>query len=107
MPSQRKSVEARSIQPKSIEPKSIEPMFVGRTFDDFLLRPFESVVGSRRSVSVASRLTASIRLELPVVSANMDSVTAGAMAKAMALAGGLGFVHRGMSIAAQVREVES
>src|SRR5258705_10379940 len=89
------------------ERKSIEAMFVGRTYDDFLLRPFESVVGSRRGISVASRLTSSLRLELPVVSANMDSVTSGPMAKAMALEGGLGFVHRGMPIEAQVREVES
>ena len=84
----------------------IEPMFVGRTFDDFLVRPRESVVGSRRLVSLASRLTGRIPLELPVVSANMDSVTGGAMAKAMALEGGLGFIHRGMTIAAQVRDVE-
>lgn len=87
--------------------RPLEAMFVGRTFDDFLLRPFESVVGSRGSVSVASRLTPSLTLRLPVVSANMDSVTAGPMAHAMALAGGLGFIHRGMSIEAQVREVES
>ena len=85
---------------------SVEPMFLGRTFDDFLLRPRQGVVESRRAVSVASRLTTSLRLEMPVVSANMDSVTGGAMAKAIALEGGLGFVHRGMSIDAQVREIE-
>ena len=84
----------------------IEPMFVGRTFDDFLLRPRESIVGSRRAVSVSGRLARGLTLELPVVSANMDSVTAAAMAKAMALEGGLGFVHRGMPIDAQAREVE-
>jgi IMP dehydrogenase len=84
----------------------IEPMFVGRTFDDFLMRPMESVVTSRRSISVSSQLTSGLSLELPVVSANMDSVTSGSMAKAMALAGGLGFVHRGMPIETQVREVQ-
>jgi IMP dehydrogenase len=64
------------------------------------------VVASRRAISVASRLTLELSLELPVVSANMDSVTSGAMAKALALRGGLGFIHRGMPIEAQVREVE-
>lgn len=86
---------------------SVEPMFVGRTFDDFLVRPRESVVASRRAVPIASRLTRELTLELPVVSANMDSVTSGPMAKALALEGGIGFVHRGMPIDAQAREVES
>lgn len=40
----------------SIESRSIEAMFVGRTFDDFLMRPLESVVGSRRGVSLAGPL---------------------------------------------------
>jgi len=84
----------------------IEPLFLGRTFDDFLLRPREGAVGSRGGIPLSSRLTPTLDLELPVVSANMDSVTGGAMAKAIALEGGLGFVHRGMSIEAQVREVE-
>ena len=88
-------------------PGEVEPLFLGRTFDDFLLRPREGVVGSRSAVSLTSRLTDAIRLELPVVSANMDSVTGGAMAKTLALEGGIGFVHRGMSIEAQVREVEA
>ena len=83
----------------------IEPEFVGKTYDDFLFRPHKGVVGTRREVSLHSRLTADIGLELPVLSANMDSVTAGAMAKTMALEGGIGFVHRGMSIEAQAREV--
>jgi IMP dehydrogenase len=103
---ERRGIERRAVARRRIEPKEIEPLFVGRTFDDFLLRPFESVVSSRRAISVGSRLTPEVRLELPVVSANMDSVTAGSMAKAMALEGGLGFVHRGMPIDAQVREVE-
>ena len=88
------------------EGAGIEPIFVGRTFDDFLFRPREGVVGSRRDVSLTARLTRSLSIELPVVSANMDSVTGGAMAKIMALEGGLGFIHRGMTIAAQAREVE-
>lgn len=88
-------------------PPDLEPAFVGRTYDDFLLRPGKSVVRSRSDVSLASRLAAGIELELPVVSANMDSVTAGDMATAMALEGGIGFVHRGLSIEAQVREIHA
>jgi len=59
----------------------LEPEFVGRTFDDFLFRPRKGVVRSRRSVRLTSRLTRAISLELPIVSANMDSVTSGDMAR--------------------------
>lgn len=85
--------------------RTIEPGFVGKTFDDFLVRPGKGITGSRREVTLASPLTAGIDLELPICSANMDSVTGGAMAKAMALEGGIGFVHRGMSIETQAGEV--
>ena len=84
----------------------IEPEFIGRTYDDFLFRPQKGVVDTRRQVRLTSRLTRRLSLELPVVSANMDSVTGGAMAKTMALEGGFGFVHRAMAIDAQAREVE-
>jgi IMP dehydrogenase len=81
-------------------------LFRGKTYDDFLLRPQKGVVGSRRAVSLGSMLTPQIPLELPIVSANMDSVTSGTMARSMALAGGLGIVHRAMPIEAQAREVK-
>lgn len=86
-------------------PASLEPEFVGRTYDDFLFRPARGVVGSRRDVALTLPLAAGIELELPVVSANMDSVTGSEMAKAMALEGGLGFLHRGMPIEAQAAAV--
>jgi IMP dehydrogenase len=89
--------------------RCLEAEFIGRTYDDFLFRPQKSVVGSRGEVSLRSRLTRDLGLELPVVSANMDSVTGASMAKTMALEGGLGFVHRGMPIevqADQVRDVK-
>ncbi|MFW6052112.1 MAG: IMP dehydrogenase [Myxococcota bacterium] len=85
----------------------IEPELVGRTYDDFLLRPQRAVVTSRRDVSLRARLTRRIELELPVVSANMDSVTEARMARTMALEGGLGVIHRAMSIEAQVEMVRS
>jgi len=83
----------------------LEPEFVGRTFDDFLFRPRKGVVRSRRSVRLTSRLTRAISLELPIVSANMDSVTSGDMARTLALEGGLGFIHRAMPIAEEAEEV--
>lgn len=89
--------------------KIVEPEFVGRTYDDFLLRPQRSVVATRSEVSLRTPLARDIALHLPVVSANMDSVTGAGMARMMALEGGLGFVHRAMTIAAQttmVREVK-
>ncbi len=85
--------------------RALEPEFVGRTYDDFLFRPQASPLGSRREVSLRTRLTRRLTLDLPVVSANMDSVTDARMAVAMALEGGLGFVHRGLPIAAQAAEV--
>jgi len=84
---------------------TLEPEFVGRTYDDFLFRPQSGVVTTRREVSLQSRLSQRLTLELPVVSANMDSVTGARMAKTMALEGGLGVVHRALSIEAQAEAV--
>ena len=84
----------------------LEPAFVGRTYGDFLFRPQVGVVDSRRAVSLTTRLSRRLRLELPVVSANMDSVTGARMAEAMALEGGMGFVHRGLPIAVQAEAVQ-
>lgn len=83
----------------------LEKEFIGRTYDDFLLRPQCGVVSSRRGVVLTSRLSRHITLELPIVSANMDSVTDGRMAQAMALEGGIGIVHRALSIERQAAEV--
>ncbi len=85
--------------------RPLEPIFLGRTFDDFLLRPQEGTVGSRREVNLTSPLMAGLDLELPILSANMDSVTGREMARAMALEGGLGVIHRGQSIERQAEAV--
>jgi IMP dehydrogenase len=85
--------------------KALEREFVGTTYDDFLFRPQRGVVGSRQAVSLRSRLTRRLSLELPIVAANMDSVTEGPMAKTLALEGGIGFIHRAMSIEAQAESV--
>jgi IMP dehydrogenase len=77
----------------------------GLTFDDVLLVPAESAV-LPNDVSTATRLTRTIVLEVPVVSAAMDTVTEARMAIALAREGGIGIVQRNMSIAAQVAEID-
>ncbi len=77
----------------------------GLTFDDVLLVPKRSHVSSRSDVDTATWLTPSIRLNIPVVSANMDTVTEAAMAIAMARTGGIGILHRFMTTEMQVKQV--
>ncbi|MFQ5577289.1 MAG: IMP dehydrogenase [Anaerolineae bacterium] len=77
----------------------------GLTFDDVLLVPRRSGIASRQDVDTATWLTPAIRLQIPVISANMDTVTEACMAIAMARAGGIGVIHRFMSIEQQVKEV--
>src|SRR5215510_12174010 len=77
----------------------------GLTFDDVLLLPAESHV-LPNDVSTVARLTPSISLEIPVVSAAMDTVTEARLAIALARAGGIGIVHRNLAIADQVTEVD-
>jgi IMP dehydrogenase len=77
----------------------------GLTFDDVLLVPAESSV-LPNAVSTATRLTRTVVLEVPVVSAAMDTVTEARMAIALAREGGLGILHRNLSIEAQVAEVD-
>jgi len=78
----------------------------GLTYDDVLLVPKHSGVASRRHVSTSSPLSRHINLSIPIVSANMDTVTEAPMAVAMARQGGIGIIHRFMSVAQHVREVQ-
>jgi IMP dehydrogenase len=75
------------------------------TFDDVLLVPQRSEV-LPSDVDVSTRLTRSIALRVPIVSAAMDTVTEAPLAIAMAQEGGIGFVHKNLSIAAQALEVD-
>jgi IMP dehydrogenase len=78
---------------------------LGLTFDDVLLVPAESSVLPRET-DVTTRLTERIGLNIPLVSAAMDTVTESRTAIAMAQEGGVGIVHRNMSVSAQAAEVE-
>jgi len=76
----------------------------GITFDDVLLLPaYSEIIPSQ--TSVATQLTGRIRLNVPVLSAPMDTVTESALAIALAQEGGLGVIHKNMSTPDQVREV--
>jgi len=77
----------------------------GLTFDDVLLLPAESEV-LPNNVSTVTRITPSISLNIPLISAAMDTVTEARLAIALAREGGLGIVHRNLSIADQVAEVD-
>jgi IMP dehydrogenase len=77
----------------------------GLTFDDVLLVPAESHV-LPNDVSTRARLTRSIDLAIPIVSAAMDTVTEARLAIALAREGGIGVLHRNLSIEAQVAEVD-
>ena len=75
------------------------------TFDDVLLQPAYSEVLPRQ-VNLTTRLTSRITLNIPLLSAAMDTVTEARLAIALAREGGLGILHRNLSIADQVAEVD-
>tara|TARA_R110001606_G_scaffold315470_2_gene462209 strand:+ start:156 stop:1625 length:1470 start_codon:yes stop_codon:yes gene_type:complete len=74
------------------------------TFDDVLLVPAHSTV-LPKSVNLKTQLTASISLNIPMISSAMDTVTEARLAIAMAQEGGLGVIHKSMSVEQQAREV--
>ncbi len=77
----------------------------GLTFDDVLLIPAESNV-LPKEVDLSVQLTDSIKLNIPIISAGMDTVTEAEMAIAMARQGGLGIIHKNMSIEEQAEQVD-
>jgi IMP dehydrogenase len=78
----------------------------GLTFDDVLLVPRHSSMSSRRDPNLSCQVTRQFKLDLPIVTANMDTITGLAMAQAMAKLGGLGIIHRFMSALEQVEVVK-
>jgi IMP dehydrogenase len=79
--------------------------YQGITFDDVLLEPAYSDV-LPRDVDVRTQLTRGIRLNIPVVSSPMDTVTESELAIALAQEGGIGVIHKNLSVAQQTREVD-
>ena len=81
------------------------PLSEGLTFDDVLLLPARSDV-LPRDADVSTPLTNNLLLNIPLVSSAMDTVTEAALAIALAQEGGIGIVHKNLSIAAQAAEVD-
>jgi len=77
----------------------------GLTFDDVLLIPKRSPIISRSQTNLKTKLSRNITINMPLVSANMDTVTESGMAIALAREGGIGIIHRFMTIEDQVDEV--
>jgi len=77
----------------------------GLTFDDVLLVPKYSDITSRSQTDLSTKLSRNISINIPFVSANMDTVTESSMAMAMARAGGIGIIHRFLPIKEQASEV--
>jgi len=77
----------------------------GLTFDDVLLVPKYSDITSRSQTNLSTKLSRNISLNNPFISANMDTVTESAMAVVMARAGGIGIIHRFLTIQEQANEV--
>ncbi len=86
--------------------KDIKNKGRGLTFDDVLIVPAKSDVRSRKDPSLGTQLTKNKWMEMPIISANMDTVTESAMAIAMNQLGGVGILHRFMTIEDQVKHVE-
>ena len=76
----------------------------GLTFDDILLLPNHSMV-LPKDVSLETQLTSKINLKIPLISAAMDTVTEAKLAIALAQEGGLGIIHKNMSIEAQTQQI--
>jgi len=77
----------------------------GLTFDDVLLVPKRSPIVSRSQTDLRTRLSRNISLNIPIISANMDTVTESGMAIALAREGGIGIIHRFLTIEDQVDEI--
>lgn len=77
----------------------------GLTFDDVLLVPKYSDITTRSQTDLKTKLSKNISLNIPLISANMDTVTEAAMATAMAREGGIGIIHRFLTVREEVEEV--
>lgn len=81
-------------------------MKLGLTFDDILIVPKYSDIESRKLINLTTNFSRRIKLNIPVISANMDTVTESQMAIVMAREGGIGVIHRFLSIDDQAEEIQ-
>ena len=89
-----------------MDPADAHDIPLGLAYDDVLIVPRRSAIASRRDVDTRTSFTRGIDLAVPIVSANMDTVTEAAMAIALAQLGGIGVLHRFQPLAEQAEEVE-
>lgn len=80
-------------------------IYEGLTFDDVLLVPLKSSIASRKNIDVSTMLTKKIALNVPILSAPMDTVTESSLCIALGRCGGLGIIHRFLNIEDQCKEV--
>lgn len=88
-------------------PQEILNRGIGLTFDDVLLVPRYSEISSRKHPVLKTQITKNFTIDLPVITANMDTITETEMACAMASLGGIGSLHRFMSEEEQVKQVQN
>lgn len=84
----------------------MQKISLGLTYDDVLLVPRKTSLKSRQEADISTFLTPKIKLKIPIVSANMDTVTESRMAIEMAKMGGIGIIHRFLPINHQVEEIK-
>jgi IMP dehydrogenase len=103
------NIDSLSIKDSVSIPKKnrilIEEIQIGLTFDDVLLLPQYSNITSRRDVSLKTRFSKNVKLNMPLVSSPMDTVTESEMAIEMARNGGIGIIHRFQSIEDQAKMI--
>ena len=85
---------------------ALDRIRTGLTFDDVLLVPRRSSIRSRGDVSLRTRLSRNVEIDLPIIAANMDTVCEQEMAMAMARLGGVGIIHRFLPVAVQAAMIE-
>jgi IMP dehydrogenase len=90
----------------TFSPKEILNRGIGLTFDDVLLVPRYSEISSRKHPILKTKITKNYTIDIPVITANMDTITETEMACAMAKMGGIGSLHRFMTEAEQVKQVQ-
>jgi IMP dehydrogenase len=91
---------------RTVENDYLDNMLRGCSFDDFLIAPGWGVATSRKDISLVSKFSENISLNIPLVSANMDTITGARMAITIAKKGGIGIIHRYLSIEDQCQKVE-